>query len=194
MFTGVTGHIVGFVMCMLNKIKIQQITNLTLRHHRLNNETRNRMRPGNNNLTCAHRKLRSACAYAQSDPSLHCPFEVTLSLATQQEHSKNYRYLWVFAGCTCQNVNFGHAQASMRFRKHTKLSNILRDLKSINYQSWLIQLNVNCKTCKEGYTAHIYSKCISKDIFQFEIHITKTRLFKYIENFTTKPKKMKIFR
>ena len=51
--SGVTCQTVGFVMRMLNKIKTQQITNLTLRRHRLNNETRNKMRSGNNNLTCA---------------------------------------------------------------------------------------------------------------------------------------------
>ena len=55
---------------------------------------------------CAQRRLRSACAYAQSDQSLRCPPEDAL------DHWQPRLYfaktlislIWVFAGRTCNNL------------------------------------------------------------------------------------------
>ena len=63
------------------------------------------------NDLCAQRRLWSAWKSAQSDQSLHCPHEGTLS--THWAHSEDSdqtgrmpRLIWVFAGRTCHFVSF----------------------------------------------------------------------------------------
>ena len=48
------------------------------------------------------------------------------------EHTAKTLGSYVFAGCTGQNVNFGHAQASVRLRRHTKVVKHSESLKIDN--------------------------------------------------------------
>ena len=65
---------------------------------------------------CHQRRLKSACASAQSNPSVRCPFEETLHPWLSKVHTvKNmislrilqmHRLIWIFTERTCPQVHF----------------------------------------------------------------------------------------
>ena len=78
------------------------------------------------NDLCAHRRLRSAWASAQSDQSLYCPHEDTWSPELPNERTAK-TLIWVFAGCTSHFGRFCHVQdhiITSRQQLYTYLSSV----------------------------------------------------------------------
>ena len=80
-------------------------------------------RQNQQNGMSAQRRLRSACAYVQSDQSSLSAWRKLGSLATHWEYREDTdqtgrmpRLIWVFGGHICHFVGFCHAQAQMTIR------------------------------------------------------------------------------